>query len=166
MQTFELRTKQATTVDGVQVAADTVVAIISTDHPISNILSLLSINQLSAIAVTLAAPAASINPPTAPSSLSPPNNTTTETNASATAVESNTTTTQPPNGSEKYVADLVASGLDERIAKSLVAEKLYTIEDVEAFVERGDDLVDLDGIGKAAKAKIEIWLANNAIPEE
>lgn len=50
------------------------------------------------------------------------------------------------------------AGLAPKMADSLEKAGLKTVEAVRAYVDQGNDLIDLPGIGKAAKNQILAWL--------
>lgn len=50
------------------------------------------------------------------------------------------------------------AGLTPKIAESLEKSGFNTVAKVKAYVAQGNDLVDLPGIGKAAKNQILAWL--------
>jgi hypothetical protein len=71
---------------------------------------------------------------------------------------------EPTQSSEPTPASVAAMeypGLKERIALALINQGLVDAEALRKFVDEGKDLVDLDAIGKAAKAEILAWLEIN-----
>lgn len=75
-----------------------------------------------------------------------------------------TQTPQPePNDSDEDLTNSDSqaepfAGLSPKIADSLEKSGFDTVAKVKAYVAQGNDLVDLPGIGKAAKNQILAWL--------
>jgi hypothetical protein len=76
----------------------------------------------------------------------------------AAAVKAAETATAAAGPDAPFVVPEGLHGLPERIAEALVAADLSDAPAIRGFIARGNDLEDLDEIGRAAVKKIKEWL--------
>lgn len=76
----------------------------------------------------------------------------------AAAVKATETATAAAGPDAPFLVPESLHGLAERIAEALVAADLSDAPAIREFIARGNDLEDLDEIGRAAVKKIKEWL--------
>lgn len=149
MQTYELRTKFLSQVDGATFQPGAVVATITTavkPHQLQSMFSQCEVVQIESAAQSPAkqvekSPESSESPPTAPP-------------AAADSEKS------AEHASEAQPDISAFAGLSKRVAVALVKAGYHNADDIDAKLdaEPDFDLIDIKGVSKAGKAEIEAWL--------
>ena len=133
------------------------VAVIQSEHTAGDIKSAIQFRRVVAhwVGPFEPPPPAPVKPTPAPAASPAVNTFDAEETAAAKAAETATAAAGPD---APFVVPERLQGLPERIAEALIAADLQDAAAIRGFIGRGNDLEDLDEIGRAAVKKIKEWL--------
>ena len=171
---YEFRTQAPTIFDGQRIEANEVVAVLSTDQPLANVLSAatfgtLEVRECSKEQVSAAQNAIVsrvVTPPPKPVDVSSDPAAIVEDVDALNRADAEADAAEVANGTEMDTEPAIDSDplppgfefLPNRIARALVRQGLDSKKAIREFLANGNDLVDLEEIGTAAVKKINVWL--------